>query len=160
MSEYFVAQWFERILRLVFRAKRFQYAQLEDIGLDEIIRLAIATEGFGLLGERAPLDNRNIEGLTKMRMLVAMWIEKLRARGYTDEQIVRRLMPALKRLLAAEARTYARSFTERSVLAPLSEVLARTAIRLEKQYAEEAGMVMGGGEGPRSAEAETRKSEE
>ena len=72
-------------------------------------------------------------------------------------------MPALKRLLAAEARTYSRSFTRESVLAPLSEVLARTAIRLEKRYAAEAAVAAGGGaggEGSRPAEARAEKGEE
>ena len=161
MSEYFLAQYMEEMLKLAMRAKHFKYAQLKDLGLDELMRLAVATEGFGHLGERAPLDEKNVAGLAKMRALFWLWAAKKVARlmkqGLSEEEawrvVRRKYAPALALIRMDESVTYARSQTMQTVVAPLSDILARAALKLKKKHLLEVEAV-GAGTTPASSEAE------
>lgn len=142
MSEYFLAQYMEEMLRLAMRAKHFKYAQLRGLGLEEVMNLAIATEGFGHLGERAPLSEKNVSGLATMRALFWLWATKKVARlvkqGMGEEEawkiVERKYAPALALIRMDESVTYARSQTMQTVVAPLSDILARAALKLKKKH--------------------------
>jgi len=123
---------FKKVLQLIMRARKFQFSQLKGIGHKSIIKLSIATEGFGLLGEISPLNGENIKALSRMQSLYKLWYQTLKQAGFSEKEIENILAPSKILLKEAEAVSFVRSHKSTNLVAPLSDILARESLRLEK----------------------------
>ena len=146
MSEYLpLYRELRKMLEIVMRARRFQFSQLEGKGHPHIVELSIATEGFGLLGERAPVTEDNVKSVSRMYTLLNIFSH------YAEDE--RDLLPFKELLKEAETLLYARSHRRDTLIAPLADVLSRSAIKFEQ-----AAFVEGGEEGGERAKP-ARRSE-
>ena len=157
MSEWLRVREYKETLELIMRLTQHRLAQITkveiekkgmkkikrfraDVGHDLAVRLAIATEGFGLVGERDPVVLENVRALNKLYTLYELWIWEMLQAGYTREEAEEALRPVLLLIKHVEGELYARSFTLQSVVAPLSRALAKYALKLKKEAEIEAEM--------------------
>ena len=133
MSEYLpLYRELRKMLEIVMRARRFQFAQLKGKGHRNVVELTVATEGFGLLGERAPVTEENVKSVSRMYTLLSVFSQ------YAESE--RDLVPFKELLKEAETILYARSFRANTLIAPLADILSRSAVKFEQaSFVEEGG---------------------
>ena len=139
---YLLQREIRKTLELLMRARKFQFGAIfkrtrkkeykSKVGYDRLIKMAVATEGFGLVGAREPVSQNNVQALAHILALYELDRQTLREAGYSDEEIRKILAPARALIKISETVLYIRGHNARSIVAPLSEILAREAILLEK----------------------------
>lgn len=157
MSDWLRAREYKETIELLLRLTQHKLAQITDIiiekkdgkkvrryrsnvGHDPVVRLSVATEGFGLLGERDPAVLENVRALQKLYTMYNLWVWEMMEGGFTREEAEQALEPVLLLIKGVESELYARSFTLQSVVAPLSRVLAKYTLKLKREAELESEM--------------------
>jgi len=117
------------MISVVTRAKQFQFSQLEGTGIERGMRVSAGTIGFGNLGDRAPVSDRNLRAYTRMLLRVRGLINK-----YGDEEDKETFQAFVE---ALEVELFARSHRGESVLGPIAEAVAELADIVRRLPSEE-----------------------
>jgi len=119
------------MISVVTRAKQFQLAQLEDTGIKRGMRVTAGTIGFGNLGDRSPVSDKNIRAYSRMLIRQKMLIDRY---GSKEARETFRVF-----IEALETELFARSHRSESVLGPIADAVneiteaARRRVSLEEE---------------------------
>ena len=130
--------WFYRqirklqsVLKIIIKAKKFQYEQLNDRGIDEGTKLSVGTQGFGFIGERVPVSKTNLDAYVRMILREKAWFGDLDEND-SDVKEAKEIFNMLTR--GVEVDMIARSHTERSVLGVVADAVGEFVEKIERAY--------------------------
>ena len=129
--------WYRQIrkllamLKIVLKAKKFQYENLQDRGIDEGTRLSVGTQGFGFIGERIPVSKQNLDAYVRMVLREKIWFGNL-DQDELDVKEAKKVFNMLTR--GVEVDLISRSHTERSVLGVIADAVGDVVEKLERRY--------------------------
>jgi len=130
--------WFYRqirklqsVLKIIIKAKKFQYEQLNDRGIDEGTKLSVGTQGFGFIGERVPVSKTNLDAYVRMILREKAWFRDLDEND-SDVKEAKEIFNMLTR--GVEVDMIARSHTEKSILGVLADAFGDFVEKIERTY--------------------------
>lgn len=111
---YRILRWFRNLADVVARTKQFQMENVKDKGIERGMQVAAGTIGFGNIGDRHPVNEKN---LLAYQDLLLMW------KAWSKYLSVGEIEPLTNLLEAGEVGLFARSHRGLSVLGPVADAV-------------------------------------